>query len=243
MNCAIAQEMLGAFFDGELDVNSGLQLRLHLSGCDGCTAALGHLHSRRGMIRNSNLTYQAPPDLEARIRKSIRAERQGAANWRFWGAIAAAILVASTLSIRLLQQRASGDAQLDDQAISSHVRAMMTGHTTDVISTDRHTVKPWFNGRIDFSPPVSDLERQGFPLVGGRVDYLAGRSVATLVYQRRKHLIDLFIWPAGTGESNGGESSKGYNVIRWSAGGMYYVAVSDLNKAELRQFKDLLLNQ
>lgn len=235
--------MLGPFFDGELDVNSGLRLRLHLSGCDGCTAALARLHSRRDMIRNSDLTYQAPPDLEARIRKSIRADRQTASDWRFWGALAAAILLASTLSIRLLQQRASSHGQLDDQVISSHVRAMMTGHTTDVISTDRHTVKPWFNGRIDFSPPVNDLAPQGFALAGGRVDYVAGRPVAALVYQRRKHVIDLFIWPAGPGEPTGDQSSKGYNVMRWSAGGMYYAAVSDLNKTELGQFEDLLLKQ
>jgi anti-sigma factor RsiW len=241
MNCAIAQEMLGPFFDGELDVNSGLQLRLHLSGCDGCTAALSRLHSRCDMIRNSDLSYQAPPDLEARIRKGIHADRRTASNWRVWSALAAAILVACTLSIHLLQQRASRDAQFGDQVVSSHIRAMMTGHTTDIISTDRHTVKPWFNGRIDFSPPVSDLAPQGFPLAGGRVDYLAGRSVATLVYHRRKHVIDLFIRPAGTGDATGDESSKGYNVIRWKAGEMYYVAVSDLNKMELEQFKNLLL--
>ncbi len=138
------------------------------------------------------LSYQAPPGLEARIRKSIRADRQTAPNWRVWGALAAAILLASTLSIRLMQQKT--DKGLEDQVISSHVRALIPGHTTDVVSTDRHTVKPWFNGRIDFSPPVNDLAQQGFPLVGGRVDYLGGRSVATLVYQRRKHVIDLFIW-------------------------------------------------
>lgn len=242
MNCAVAQEMLGPFFDGELDANSELQLRLHVSGCAGCTAALARLQSRRDMIRKSDLTYRAPADLEARIRNDIRAHRQIASDWRVWGALAAAILVASTLSIRLLQQRASKSDQLDDQVISSHIRAMMTGHTTDVISTDGHTVKPWFNGRIDFSPPVSDLAPQGFPLVGGRVDYIDGRSVATLVYQRRKHVIDLFIWPV-TGGLNADESSKGYNVIRWRDGGMYFVAVSDLNKTELAQFKGLLLKQ
>jgi anti-sigma factor RsiW len=132
------------------------------------------------------------------------------------------------------------DKGLEDQVISSHVRALITGHTTDVVSTDRHTVKPWFNGRIDFSPPVNDLAQQGFPLVGGRVDYLDGRSVAALVYQRRKHVIDLFIWPMTSGEASGNESLKGYNVIRWSNGGMYFVAVSDLNKMELEQFKNLL---
>lgn len=242
MNCTVVQEMLGPFFDGELDANSELQLRLHLSGCDGCTAAWMRLQSIRDMIRKDGLSFRAPSGLEARIRKSIRVDRQTGSNWRLWGALAAAMLVASTLSIRLLQQRTTGDRQLEEQVVASHVRAMMTGHTTDVISTDQHTVKPWFNGRIDFSPPVNDLSPQGFPLVGGRVDYLGGRSVATLVYQRKKHVIDLFIWPARTGELSGDESSKGYNLIRWSAGGMYFVAVSDLNKTELAHFKNLLLN-
>jgi anti-sigma factor RsiW len=139
-----------------------------------------------------------------------------------------------------MQHRTETDGQLEDQAVSSHVRAMMTGHTTDVLSTDRHTVKPWFNGRIDFSPPVADLAQQGFPLVGGRVDYLGGRTVAALVYQRRKHVIDLFIWPVKTDDASGNASSKGYNVIRWSNGGLFFVAVSDLNKTELEQFKNLL---
>ena len=239
MNCSVAQEMLGPLFDGELDANSALQLRLHLSTCEACTAALTRLQSRRDMLRNSGLSFQTPPELEIRIRKSIRTDRQTLSNWRIWGALAAAILLASTVSIRLSQPRT--DDRLEDQVISSHVRAMMTGHTTDVISTDRHTVKPWFNGRIDFSPPVTDLASQGFPLVGGRVDFLSDRAVATLVYQRSKHLIDLFIWPVKTRQASVDKSSKGYNVIRWSNGEMYFVAVSDLNKAELEHFRNLLI--
>ena len=242
VNCAVAEEILGAFFDGELDANSELQLRLHVSGCERCTAILGRLQSLRDRLRSADLTYPAPSGLEARIRRSIQGDRAMASHWRVWAVIAAAILLVSTLSIRLLQER-TGEAQLAEAAISSHVRAMITGHTADVISTDRHTVKPWFNGRIDFSPPVVDLAAQGFPLTGGRVDYLGGRSVATLVYQRRKHVIDLFIWPIAKGELNGNESSRGYNVLEWSAGGMRFVAVSDLNETELRQFRDLLLSR
>lgn len=240
MNCSVAHEMLGPFFDGELDASSELQLRLHLSTCDSCKAALTLLQSRRDMLRGSGLSYQAPPELESRIRKSIRSHRQILSNWQLWGAVAAAILLSTTVFIRVMQTRTGDDSE--DPAISSHVRAMMTGHTTDVVSTDRHTVKPWFNGRIDFSPPVDDLAPQGFPLAGGRVDYFGGRAVAALVYHRRKHVIDLFIWPAKTGQGSGDESSKGYNVIRWSKGGMYFVAVSDLNKTELEQFKNLLIS-
>jgi anti-sigma factor RsiW len=192
------------------------------------------------MIRRGGLSYKAPAALEARIRKSIREGQRSVFDWRTWGAVAAAVLLASTISIRLMQNRGVSGVPLDEQVISSHVRAMMTGHSTDVASSDRHTVKPWFNGRIDFSPPVNDLAPQGFPLAGGRLDYIEGRPVAALVYQRRKHVIDVFIWPVKQNDTSGTESSKGYNVIRWADGGMSFVAVSDLNKAELDQFKNLL---
>lgn len=238
MNCSLAQEMLGPYVDGELDANSELQLRLHLSECDSCSVAIGRLHMRRKMIRSGQLRYQAPPGLEARIRKSIQMGRTGS-SWRSWGAMAAAVLLASALSIRLTQHIDTED-RLEQQVISSHVRAMMTGHTTDVVSTDQHTVKPWFNGRIDFSPPVIDLAPHGFPLVGGRVDYLDGRAAATLVYQRRKHIIDLSIWPTRSSDATGSGSSKGFNVIRWTKAGMSFTAVSDLNKTELEQFRNLL---
>jgi anti-sigma factor RsiW len=193
---------------------------------------------RKQMIQNSGLSYQAPAQLEARIRKSLRPERSQS-NWLAWGAVAAAILVASTLSIRLTQHLGAKD-QMAEQMISSHVRAMMTGHTTDVVSTDRHTVKPWFNGKLDFSPPVVDLATQQFPLVGGRVDYVEGRVAAALVYQRRKHVIDLFIWPTRPEDASGTEASKGFSVIRWQDSGMSFAAVSDLNQTELEQFKSLL---
>lgn len=238
MNCSLAQEMLGPYVDGELDANAELQVRLHLSECESCNAVIQRLQRRRRMIQSGGLRYAAPPGLEARIRKSIRTGRTGS-NWRLWSAIAAAILVASTFSIRLTQHFDTQD-RLEQQVISNHVQALMTGHTTDVVSTDQHTVKPWFNGRIDFSPPVIDLASQGFRLLGGRVDYLDGRAAATLVYQRRKHIIDLYIWPAQAGDATGAESSKGFNVIRWTERGMSFTAVSDLNKTELEQFRNLL---
>jgi anti-sigma factor RsiW len=194
---------------------------------------------QRQLIQGGGLSYQAPAALEARIRKSLGSRRRASVDWRPWIALAAAVLLVSIVSIRLVQLRSGMGNQIAEQAISSHVRALMTGHTADVASADGHTVKPWFNGRIDFSPPVVDLAPQGFPLIGGRVDYIAHRSVATLVYGRRKHIIDLFIWPS-TQEPSGNTSANGYNVVRWTHGGMSFVAVSDLNKIELEQFKDLL---
>lgn len=238
MNCSLAQEMLGPHMDGELDANSELQLRLHLSECESCNAAIQRLQMLRKMIRSGQLRYGAPPGLEARIRKSIRIDRTGS-SWRSWIAAAAVVVLASAVSIRLTQHFDTEDS-LEQQVISNHVQAMMTGHTTDVVSTDQHTVKPWFNGKIDFSPPVVDLAPHGFRLLGGRVDYLDGRTAATLVYQRRKHIVDLFIWPTRSGDATGSDSSKGFNVIRWTEGGMSFTAVSDLNKTELEQFRNLL---
>jgi anti-sigma factor RsiW len=239
MNCSVAHEMLGPFFDGELDANAEILLRVHLSECEACSALLARLQMRRDLIRSAGLSFEAPPALEARIRKGIRANRRNWPDWRSWAAVAAAVLIASTVSIRALQQRGDAASRLNEQVISDHVRALMTEHTTDVVSTDRHTVKPWFNGRVDFSPTVNDLAQEGFPLIGGRIDYVRGQRVAALVYHRRKHVIDLFVWPAGSSDADGEGSSKGYNVIRWTRGGMFFVAVSDLNKLEMEEFQKL----
>lgn len=247
MTCVVVRDMLGAYLDGELDANSQFQIQLHLAGCEECTQLLERMRMRQQMIRRGGLSYQAPASLDARIRKSLRLERQRSSferrpsfDWQRWGALAAALLLVSALSIRLWQGRTVEETRFAEAAVSSHVRALLSGHVADVASTDRHTVKPWFNGRLDFSPPVNDFVQQGFPLVGGRVDYINGRTVAALVYGRRKHMIDLFVWPSDAEDVTGTRSAKGYNVILWSAGGMSYAAASDLNAAELKQFKELV---
>jgi anti-sigma factor RsiW len=240
MTCSVAREMLGAYLDGELDANVEFEVRLHLSDCKDCAAAFERLRARQQLMRQGGFSYRAPESLESRIRKSLEPKRRIAGEWRRWAALAASLLLLSALSVRLWQRRSGMENQIGQQVVSSHLRALLTGHGTDVASTDRHTVKPWFNGRVDFSPPVADLAERGFPLVGGRIDYLNHRSVAVLVYQRRKHSIDLFIWPASEDRIRGNQSSNGYNVLFWSRGGMSYAAVSDLNAIELEQFKEFL---
>lgn len=150
-------------------------------------------------------------------------------------ASAVVILVALTLLPRTSQRVA-------EEVVSDHVRSLMGEHLLDVVSSDQHTVKPWFDGKVDFAPPVVNLESQGFPLLGGRLDYLEGRTVAAEVYGRNKHKINLFVWPAAQNRNTIKKVGvvKGYNVISWQASGMNYSAVSDLNPAELRQFADLL---
>jgi len=239
MTCDSLKELLGAYVDGELDASSELQMRIHLADCPACSVAAQQLKQRQSMIRSGGLAYEAPAMLEQRIRNSLRPRKRIYADWRSWAALAATLFLVSSLSIRIVQ-RSTETTQLANEAVSNHVRALLTGHATDVASTDQHTVKPWFAGRLDFSPPVSDLAPQGFPLIGARLDYLERRPVAALVYQRRKHTIDLFVWPTGEMQASKVESLSGYNLLRWSSRGMAFVAVSDLNPSELEGFKNLL---
>ncbi len=263
MACADKALLLHAYVDDELDLVRSLEVEEHLKTCPACAEELSSHRTLRSSLSSGNVYHRAPQELKARIRAaavgdsappldnrppsvaSIRPAAQRRPIFE-WLAAAAAILIAVALGSRL-GPGIGGGSRLDliaDEAIASHIRSLQPGHLMDVQSTDQHTVKPWFDGKLDFSPPVTDFSDQGFPLIGGRLDYIDHRNVAALVYQRRKHFINVFVWP----ESSGGNSSSlesqrflnGYNFLSWQHGGVYFCVVSDVSVGDLRQLKELL---
>jgi anti-sigma factor RsiW len=241
MTCESANSLAGAYLDEELDASLSAQVREHLTTCDSCAEALAQLGALRADIRRHAPYYRAPAGLQDRIRVAVRrADRQAGGLWR-WLAMAASILLAASLAsnVALWQSHSSRADTLAENIFSSHVRSLIGTHLLDVPSSNQHTVKPWFNGKLDFSPDVKDLSAQGFPLIGGRIDYVSDRPVAALVYLRRQHVINLFIWPSAKPDGDTEIVRNGYHMVHWNSAGMAWWAVSDLSAGELRQFKIL----
>jgi anti-sigma factor RsiW len=248
MSCAAPRELIHAYLDGELDIVRSLEMEEHLKGCTICADAYEAQRQLRSELSVHELSFRAPPSLHKRIREAMRIELEGkgwswTTGWRWLSvAVPAAAVAVLTLAVLPLLGRSGGGDQLIDEVVSGHVRSLMADHLTDVASSDKHTVKPWFDGKLDFSPAVVDLAEHGFPLVGGRLDYLENRPVAALVYRRHKHFINLFVWPttATSAPPEHRVSRHGFTLIHWAASGMTYWAVSDLNPAELSEFAELL---
>jgi anti-sigma factor RsiW len=246
MTCNESLSLLEADADGELDLIRHLELEAHLRACPECARLAGAARARRAALREGLPRFTAPPQLVERIRASLGAEGAprgtGAGRapilWPIWNiaGVAASLALAVLGGYAWGRAHARGEA-LFGEAVSDHVRSLQASHLMDVVSTDQHTVKPWFAGKLDFSPPVADLADIGFPLVGGRLDHLDGRSAAALVFRRRQHAVNLFIWPA-----NGGAVAvhrareNGYTAIAWSRAGLNFVAVSEISADELEQF-------
>lgn len=251
MNQPHPQLQLQAYLDAELDANQSLEMEAHLAGCPDCRQELANQRVLRRALAAPDLYYRADPALRRRIRDKLKAaahaETPLSSRWFPWSAAVAAAVVLFAVGIVVgLQLRGTQPGTntqlLASEVVAANVRSLMANHLTDVLSSDQHTVKPWFDGKLDFSPPVKDLAAQGFPLVGGRLDYLGRRPVAALVYKRHLHDINVFVWPVAGPEAlpAGSSSHDGYNVIHWTVGGMNFWAVSDLNPQELDEFVRLL---
>ncbi len=239
------RELLHAYVDGELDLANTRETERHLEDCADCRGTEKAIRELHSVLTSDAPRYRAPANLRKRVRVALRREakstQQTLSPWLMFatGAAFAAVLVGAVL---FQTMRAARTNAIADQVVANHVRSLLATHLVDVVSSDQHTVKPWFDGKIDFAPEVRDLSANGFPLVGGRLDYLAGKTVAALVYQRNKHPINLFITPETTSRSASPTviTRRGYNVFSWTNSGMKYWAVSDLNQAELREFTELV---
>jgi anti-sigma factor RsiW len=252
MDCKQSQEWMSASLDGELGSADHQRLLTHLDGCADCRATLAGMEALQGRIAAQATTYTAPPHLRHRIHTALQAERapqpqrRGAA-WR-WAwinlGLAAMATTAFAVTLALYLGLPSGNELAERELVASHFRALMPDHLADVASTDQHTVKPWFAGKLDFSPPVYDLAAQGYTLIGGRLDYLQQRPVAALAYRHRQHIMNLYVWPSTSPRDQAPQASErhGFHLLRWSQDGMMFSAVSDMNPQDLadfaRQFRD-----
>lgn len=251
MNCVETQRLLHAYIDAELETANSLEVEKHLQECHACAKDYHDYQTLRTALREGPLYFHAPELLQKRIISSVRRESRppGLARLtsRPWLS-AAAVLFIALLGIwglmRLWPTPAENNA-LAQAVLADHVRSLMVNHLVDVPSSNKHTVKPWFDGKLDFSPPVIDLTAQGFPLVGGRLDYLDNQTVAAIVYKRRSHIINLFVWPTtqNTARAPTTTTLQGYQLLSWTQAGMHYWAVSDLELTELQQFVQLIQQQ
>jgi anti-sigma factor RsiW len=257
MDCHALHALLDGYVDGELDLSHNLEIEQHLLDCPACAGAVQGRQALRESLQTAGLRFHPAASLGQRVRAALRDAvpdrpappsrprrwRQLAvtSSWALAGALAAGALVAvSVWALSHLPRGPAASDRLAGEVVASHIHSLMADHLLDVKSSDRHEVKPWFidQAKLDYSPPVRDLDKQGFKLKGGRIDYLDHRPVAAVVYQRRKHRINLFVWPASSGTSAEvrEEERQGFRLIHWTEGGMTYWAVSDLNGEELREF-------
>ena len=243
--------MIHGYLDGELDLARSLEVEQHMRECEVCARAYHSQITLRSSLKDESLYYCAPEKLKKRIQSSLRNEAKSevsprAFGWRWLtvGASLAFMLLIGLVVWRVVFIRVNPSVDLAQEIVSNHVRSLLPGgsHLTDVLSSDQHTVKPWFDGKVDFAPPVKDFASQEFRLYGGRLEYLNNRTVATLIYQRRLHYINLYIWPAEQAGPTGEVTTQrqGYNLIHWTSSGMSYWAISDLNSVELHEFAGLV---
>jgi anti-sigma factor RsiW len=243
MTCDEGRLLLHALLDGELDAEHAREVEMHAANCPRCAAELKQFREMRQAMPGAKLGFSAPASLRSRIEASLPSPVTWAPapsrRWLLQGfAFGTALSAMAATGAVFMVVRADRDQQILGDVVSAHLRSLQADHLTDVPSTDQHTVKPWFNGKLAVAPPVADLTAQGFTLLGGRLDYIDGNPVAAIVYRRRVHVINLFVSAAaGLGHTTaGGEVVQGFNTQRWSDQGLRFIAISDINANELREF-------
>ena len=256
--CSGWETLLNLYVDGELDAAHALQFEAHLAECASCAHQVERLRSVRLALAEPGLRLAAPDSLRLRVGNALAAESGNATaprarasapserlaalgrigRWSLAPSLAAVALAAALVVVTPPRKAEDLQAEL----VGSHVRSLLASHLTDVTTSDQHQVKPWFNGKVDFSPPVADMAARGFPLVGARLDYIDRKVVGALVYKRNQHVINLFVWPV-TQEVARASASEGYNILGWTQAGLQFWAVSDLNPVELKQFREDISRQ
>jgi anti-sigma factor (TIGR02949 family) len=249
MNCELSSKSLHGYLDGELDAVRAAEFERHLETCAECLQELESQEALRSSLQRAQLRERATPTLRKAVLQSLPKPASRFRSFNFfapqWLAAAAAVLLLlGGAGWWMLAGGIGGDAraQLSAEVIDAHLRSLQPGHLVDVQSTDQHTVKPWFNGKVDFAVPVRDFTDEGFPLQGGRLDVIHGRTVATIIYGRRKHEVNVFVWPesGAANEAARADSTRGYHTISWRKGGMEFWAVSDLAMPDLEILQHLL---
>jgi anti-sigma factor RsiW len=240
MTCEETRLLVHALIDGELDAGHSREVEAHVADCPGCAAQLRDYRVMRQTLAAPDLRHQAPAALRARIEGTLPLHRAVAPNRRSllkglaMGSVLSGALAASLVVFVMRQEE---DQYILGDVVSAHLRSLQGDHLIDVQSTDQHTVKPWFNGRLDVAPPVIDLTAQGFTLIGGRLDYIDAKPVAAIVYKRRAHVINLFVAPVMGPERRATiEQIQGFNIWRWTRSDLGFWAVSDINAEELQEF-------
>jgi anti-sigma factor RsiW len=263
----VHDDELAAYVDDELPPARALDVAEHLTACADCSAAYEAMLATVARLREDLVYYPAPDTLRVRVRAALResarsesarretapashdearpapapARTYGRRRWALGVAAAVALAAVSSGATLVATRAGEGATRVEQEVVASHIRSLMPDHLTDVRSNDQHNVKPWFNGRLDFSPTVPRLDSLGFPLLGGRLDYVGGRPVAVVVYGRRKHVINAYSWPASGGDTREArDEENGYHTLHWRDGGVEHWLVSDLNPSELAQFAGLL---
>ena len=234
--CVDQQLLLGGLVDGELDAANIAMVEAHVGRCEGCREELERLNALRGLLGTDGVRHAAPAGLARRL-AAIPELSPRATRLPGWLAPGLAGALAASLATAVLLPLAV-PAPIDRELVSGHIRSLQPGHLIDIQTSNRHVVKPWFNGRVDFSPPVPELAAQGFPLAGGRLDSIDGKTAAVIVYHRRLHAVNLFVWPASDAAARSFVES-GFSVEEWSRDGLRFAAVSDIPAAEVRDFRRL----